>query len=698
MAVAGVALPMNAPESSPPGGSRAARATVLLAVAAACTLGVLLGVRNLSSPDLGYHLAYGQRIVRGEMVDHNEFVFTLPPLDTPPADRPEPGPGCWYDDAGRYRFANANWLSQALFALVYQAGGTTGLCLLQAALMAGMVALALATMRRLGVGWLATAGGVLLLVLTAYERFTLRPEVPGYLLLAAELLVLVWSERLSWRRVALLAALQLALVNTHSYFLLGLALTGAFLADRLLRIAWARLRRAAPPDGARGDAVRLAVALGLQLAACFANPWTWRLAVLPVQTLLFLRKHRIMAGDVSDTGHPWSVIREVFRPFDEGSLVGLKATSAFVVALALGGLGAAAALVRRRWAAALTIAGLAFVGLSMRRNIAPAALIIVPLALGALCPLGAALAKIFPALRHPVPRIVASLAVVLSAGWFSAAVVTNRFYFAERTPNRFAFGLSRLNLPVGPAEWLNERLPHQDLGRHGRAENVWVDFTDSSNFYFLRAAGGNATDVPILTNTWAYPPDVMRNVLEINRAQAPFGPVAERYDIRIVVLRVDFASVGLARKLLADADWRLVYIEGLHTVFVRRELAEARRLPAVTPESLAAPGAMAACIARLREIDPVPAHTMYAAGWTLSALGWQTQALVLLHEATTLEPAFFEAWLEKGACYANRALARRSRDDLRQALACFTRAAELRPRDRRAAELRDRAQRDLAAW
>ena len=105
----------QAPNSHPSGssaGSAAHTAAGALALIAASALAFLLGVRTLSSPDLGYHLAYGDVFLQtGWPVDSNDFLYTLPPV-LPGQRRPASGPGCWYDHQGTYRFANANWLAQ----------------------------------------------------------------------------------------------------------------------------------------------------------------------------------------------------------------------------------------------------------------------------------------------------------------------------------------------------------------------------------------------------------------------------------------------------------------------------------------------------------------------------------------------------------------------------------------------------------
>ena len=116
------------------------RLLVWLAVAAAVIAGMLFAARELSTEDLGYHLDYGnQLLATGHPVDHDADLYTLPAPDMPAAQRPTPGPGCWYDDAGRYRFPNANWLTQGLIAVAYQVGGVPALNAQLIVLVAGLL-------------------------------------------------------------------------------------------------------------------------------------------------------------------------------------------------------------------------------------------------------------------------------------------------------------------------------------------------------------------------------------------------------------------------------------------------------------------------------------------------------------------------------------------------------------------------------
>jgi hypothetical protein len=665
----------NAPAPSP-----LLRTATVAAVVTAAAFGCLLGVRTITSPDLGYHLAYGDRFLdTGQLVDTNEFIYTLP---GPGEARPEPGPGCWYDADGRYRFANANWLTQVIMSAVYRAGGETGLGLLQAALAAGIILLALLAMSRSGVPPLWRAAGLILIAVVAQGRFSVRPEVFGYLMLAAQLCVLANGPK-SWRGGAVLVALQLLLVNLHSYFMLGLALTGAVLVDRLVRVLWQRFRGGGE-DGAdlRRGALRLGAVLAGQILLCFANPWTWRLAILPFQTLLFVRAHDIAGGVRAAQGHPWAVIGEFFRPFAPEAFLHVKATYGYCVLLGVAGLGGIAAVWRRRWAWLFIIAGMTFVSLSMRRNIAPAAILITPVALAALCGKGDRLLFRFKkSSLSPLSLIVAVVITLASLGLIGS-VVTQHYSYTDRSPWRFGLGISRTLVPVDAADWINT---HRPEGR------LWSGYTSSSNFhYFVRPH----PDMPILTNTWAYPPDVMRDVLAISSGQTPFAHAVRRWNPQCVAIRVDRSSGLLPATLAADPAWAVVHVDAMHAVFLRADgpNADLAAKQALTPATLD----VAAFGARLEASDPIPAYATCLGGMTLSRMAWIEPAIKLFERTVELQEDYYEAWDLMGAAYFARGTVRlqtgdaRARGDLDRALACFNRALRIAPDYQDAIDHRDR--------
>ena len=355
--------------------------------------------------------------------------------------------------------------------------------------------------------------------------------------------------------------------------------------------------------------------------------------------------------------------------------------------MAVAALGLLAALLRRRWGWALLIAGMAGVSLSMRRNIAPAAMLIVPIA-------AAALTDLF---RRPVERLSASararattvLAVLVAAASaaLSLSVASNDFYYRDRRFTRFGLGMSALKVPVEAAAFVDENITGV----------VWCDFNSSSNFHFLTRPH---RPVPVLTNTWSYPPAVLRESLDYSLDRRPFAQAVADYNVSAVVLRVDAASERLARKLMLDSNWALVHLDGYHAVFVRRDgpdgsLAE----QAIDPETFD----VAAYKLRLAGLDANRAFALRLGGTTLGRIAsafpppveppaqrkpiaWENAAIDCLRSAIELNAKDDESWTVLGLCLARRGYRRIIASDFAggerdwsEAQRCFQEAVRLRP-------------------
>ncbi len=666
------------------------RILLWLPVLAAVGAGVLLGVRVLAAEDLGYHLAYGNRFLdTGLVVDHDEFLYTLPPADTPAGQRPDPGPGGWYDDQGRYRFTNASWLSQVLTAVAYRISGVAGLNVELVILATLLLGLIVWLMRRLEVPLLVTSAALIALVLVSYQRLTLRPELFGYIVLVAQacLLAGMWRKGrlhrpLPWAAVSGLVGLQVLFVNLHSYFVLGLALTGAILVGLLADPNIAQPRRLA-------HLVRLTAAGAGQVAVCFINPWTWRLPLLPLQTLQLLNRHNVADGPAA---HPWTSMGEMHRSilFDHGWATSITSLG-FLACLGVIAAGAAAAVRRRRWDWLLVMAGMTLVSFAARRNMAVGMIAAVPFALAAL-----ARAPWWPAVRAwcagHAPRIgcgratevaayrMAAIAVFLAAAGLALSIVTNRLYVSQDSPIRFGGGLSRLHLPIGAAQWITA---HDVRGR------IWTSPLCSSTICgFVEPR----PRLNIVTCTWAYPPVVMQNVLLATSSYGPqpFGPIADHFDVSVVV-----TQDGLFLDQLAmDQRWVPVHVEGRFAVLVRRDGPDGHLADrdALNPQDLD-PEAM---IQHTRNLDPAPGLALWLSARMLTDLGWYDQALQLLAASREDNPSEPRAWIATANTLTRRAVTRNPgtdlaalREDFEQTAAALQRAWALTGDPTLVANIRD---------
>lgn len=648
------------PETHGPNESNRAIDFFNLAVMLICiATGAILGVRTIGSPDIGYHLAYGEKFLRdGSPVDSSPELYTLGANATEVEEkRDTPGPGCWYDSSGRYRFPNANWLSQVIFALVNRLGGMVGLSIFGGLVVLGIFSASALTMRRLGVSAMWTGAGVLLIAMTAYERFNLRPELLGYLILVCQFSLLLPNalegKGLSRPGIAVIALLQLLLVNLHSYWLLGVAITISLFAEELFRLAWQKFfvkngtRAALDPNLLRRTKI-LAFLLGIQFLLAFANPWTWRIAALPFQTLIFFRQHHITTVLTGPGAHPWSAIGEFFPPLYKGlnGFAGLWATYGLYMMIVLSLAGIVIGTILRKWAMIFLLAGFLAISLSMRRNIASGAMIIIPITLAIAGIVIKKISRKFRFLKLPVIKLAGGTAVLIFAIALIFSVVTNKFYFSERRTERFALGASLTTMPISAARWLSENKPKGQ---------VWTDYDISSNVYFLVKPHPK---MPILTNTWAYPPRIMAGVLDVARGLEPFEKLELQYDIQAVAISINSFTAGnradgkipLVLQLLKRRDWSLVHIDARHVVFLKnsgpnKALAQKK---IIQPWDLDMP----AFIAELKKQDPVPAYSLQLAAVTLQRLKWFHQAIEIFNAVIIEDPNYHEAWFEMGASCA----------------------------------------------
>ncbi len=685
----------NNPESDTvPPPDRLPKIIVIAAILTAVTFVMLLGIQSLCAEDLGYHVLYGQRFWEsGEIADHDDFLYTLPSVDMPPEQRPEPMAGAWYDDQGRLRFPNANWLTQVIFAGAYAIGGFVGLNLLLTvciwALMGGLFLL----MRRLRVGVLGAAAGIAIIALASYTRFTLRPELLGYIIVVGQLILLArmisdpTAHRLSRSAMVGLVVLQWAFVNVHSFFYFGWAVTAAVLADSGIRWLWGRWAKTEEPDTQRhlrANTLCLLVVLAAQVAICFVNPWTWRLVALPAQTAIYFREHNITTPKGE---HPWSwlgeqgrtfpdlqQLTEAWRSFRAEGFQTHRAPWALVsIPLGLAILGAIAAILRRRWAQLLILAAGVYLALSMFRNMGVGTMLMVPMTLAGLAGLARWLGQRVGSDLRARGIILAGGVTALCCGWLVWLLVAGDFH-QPRYQMKLGWGRSNVVFPQGMADWINE---HDLQGR------IWTDLETSSNLYFL--LDQPRPMFPIINNGWAYPPAVMGEVFDsVFLPQEHLMDAVKRHNISAIVCRTDRRG-KLITYMRGNLRWALVHLDGAHALFVRKdgpdgELALAR---ALTPRSWDSQ----AFIERAEQRELYPAFAMYAAGASLINLRWNTDAVELLTEATRLAPSDPEILRYLGYASGNLAIQQKEQGDpawretVRQGIDALRRSLALRPDD-----------------
>lgn len=618
---------------------------------------------KLSGVDLGYHLAYGRHFLEtGRIVERDPFLL---PGNAEP-------------------FVNANWGSQIIMALVERAAGAGGLVVLRIGLIACIFACMAAAIRRSGCGWTAVAIAWLLACLGAYERFTLRPELFSYAILAA-LFALLAGRGLPPRTVAAVAALQCLWVNLHSYFLVGLMLTACRLAGEIAA-RWGRgsnaevdtsCRTGVAGRGGASAARGAAVALLIQTIVCVINPAGLRGAVFPLRTLDFLRTGEVIgSGPEAPQVSSWSAISEFHAPLDyigypvnhrtiSAWLALASATVALLLVYAVAGVmrllfGQTIRLDRALERACLLAVFLAM-SLAMRRNIAQFALVAAPILVAAAAGM---LHAVPPGRIRSWGRAAAALGATGAAAAWIVAVADGRFYFAERRINReFGAGYSERAFPLGAAAWLAR---HPDV-----QPNLFVDYFASSNVLpWLPGRYKLFVD----TNTFAYDEAVLAEADAVGLGQRDYAAFFTQHEMNAALLSVHANTEPLVRRLAADLDWALVYFDRHYVIFLRRmhehvPITKANKPAAATFD----PAAWSATIRGPRRVRALELAT--SAGVPI-ALGWHRAAITLLDEAVRLAPDYEDAWNNLGVCHGNLAQAAARQGRLAEALVDYQRAAD----------------------
>ncbi len=368
----------------------------------------VLSLRQLSDPDLGFHLEYGRRVVQDLKVPvTDQTTYTV----------------------GNHTYTDLHWLFQVLLYGTWKLAGYTGISLLVCLLSLALAGITLLRVRLAGLSPPVWPAALLILFLITEPRITSRPEMFTFLFLSLFLLVLEEYTRRGRDLLFILPLTAIAWCNMHALFILGPVVMAAFLLQ-----GWIKEKR---PDR------KLLAWAGATLLACLANPYGWNAFALPWELLTRFE--------------PGNIYHEHIREF-----IPFFSQDHFVIRdylfLALMPFSIIAAAFRRecnRVASLLLLTGFACLGLASVRNIPLFALVAIPLP-------GA-----FNSFRQKIPAHRWVSGTLFAAGiaipvLLSISLISGRFYPANNSSARFGTGPDRHSQPIGAASFL---AGHQKQGR-----------------------------------------------------------------------------------------------------------------------------------------------------------------------------------------------------------------------------------------
>lgn len=410
------------------------------------------------------------------------------------------------------------------------------------------------------------------------SRWVVRPELGTYLFSAVFLVVLEVHARDGARRgIWWLAALQALWVNSHTVFIMGPVIVGAFLAGELLCAGLGWNRRADTARANRWNSpLRLAFLLIAVCTACLVNPYLARGALFPLK----------LFGEIGGD-HVYSKAITEFRSPFMTPLADWPTERWAAVALILAAMATFIVNIRRMdFSRLLILAAGIYLALSAVRNIGLLAIFATWAGLANLRDLRDVTANTTAGSRRmtlpPVagPLLHGALAVVaLLASW---DMVTGRYAERVGAPREFGLGVLEREFPVGAVDFLL---------REGARPSIFHALREGG--YVMWAAGER---MPVYADgrLEVYPEPFLTELFTLRPQHWP-GQL-ERWKFNTILLNGDDPG-WLFGMIRADANWALVYFDHRNAVFVRRipEHADLIAKGKVDPSAPWAPPAVDPC-------------------------------------------------------------------------------------------------------
>ncbi|NQW04684.1 MAG: hypothetical protein HQ485_11730 [Acidobacteria bacterium] len=429
-------------------------------------------------------------------------------------------------------WVNVQWGFDLVLYALHSVGGPALLSVVGAIVFLVVAALLLRLVAR-DVGDSLAAFVVLLAIVAAQERVTLRPELLSFLLLAAVLSVLEYGRRSDGRGLFLLVPLMIIWANVHSLFIVGaFAIVCAFVGTA----SWPHRR--------------LLIWGGVALAAVLVNPFVFEGALFPLKLL-----SRINGA---------TAVFQTIGEFESPLVSGVTGVSVVFYKILLG-IGCAAALaalmVRFRrfdWGGLIFFVGLAVLSGGTRRNVAL-------FAIGGAPFIGWCVAVVLesrPRWQHVALRrapLVAAMAIV-GAAVVSGTVVTGALYKFDNSPQEFGAGVIEGAFPERAAAFARE------AGLPGRLYN---DMASGGYLTWDDPSGeGVFVDGRLEVYDTAFVTEYVTAVSTPARWQAD----ADRYGVQTAIIFHRFEPERvLAGRLFQDTAWSLVYYDEVAAIFVRAQ-------------------------------------------------------------------------------------------------------------------------------
>jgi tetratricopeptide (TPR) repeat protein len=499
-----------------------------IAVGVLLLLALSLFAHTIIDTDIWWHLRTGQYIIENRAVPRVDmYSYTA-------------GGNVWID---------LHWLFEVVTYGVYGAWGSYGLSLFFITVFSSAFVMLWIACRPMKYRFPAVLFFALALMACS-SRFISRPEAFTFLMIGIYMVLLTRYERGGARRlIYLLIPLQALWTNLQGLFVIGLVIISAYLLDGVAMGIVARLKGEPPDAYSAGIRTLLVVFVGVALA-CLLNPYGTDGLLFPLT--LFTRiggMQNVFAASIA----------EFQPPFSGYNLTGsIKWFGAFLAASA-----AVMALDHKNWKLShlLIYLGLGYLALNARRNIPVFVIAFLPLAARHAENLVNGLAEARDG-RHRgiIGRVELVGCVLLSAAILIQirCIVTNKYYMANKQPERFGFGFKEQTFPHGAFVFLKEKqvrgpfFNNMDVG----GLFIWELFPEEKVFIDARLEVNSA--------------EIFSDYRRATSDAYAFAGLSGKYGFNAVIIsHTAQDALYLIPVLYGSPDWALVYLDPIAAIFLR---------------------------------------------------------------------------------------------------------------------------------
>lgn len=507
----------------------------LLPVLAAFAFIAVLATFEINDPDTFMYLASGRYIAQNGLIQG--CIFT--------------------ENLSKCPIAYSEWLLFLVTWSVYRAGSWNGLVVFQASISIFTFFFAYLSSRTRGIRAVSVGLVFFLTGLVASERFMLRADTAGVMLLSVCILVLFHLKdqgffpkqpKKRWAYLFILTVNQLLWANIHGSFPYAWVVVGAAASPTLLRYLLTRVRVKPVRADTLWQMRQLGVVVTVVCLASMVNPYGKDAFLWPLYNVTDSASKELVRS-----------ISEYQSPFAHQVIPRWTLTAyqflTYATALLL-----LANLKRLRLQDVLLLFPFFYLSTQAVRYIASfgvvAAFVLPYYADGVLSWIAK---KTGVALLH-IGLIVCIIALYAR---YTKKVVTNDLYLSDGAARRFGLGVTRFQYPEKGAQFI---LAHQPPGKIFNSYD-WGGYLNFALYpQYKTFMHGSVLDFQNIPSVWLY-----RYFRQVNLGEVNYQEAADTYGLNIFFLNhTNPIAERLITSLSRDtAHWTLVYLDFMAMIFVR---------------------------------------------------------------------------------------------------------------------------------